>query len=469
MAVLLGLCGFKLHVNLSTAGFIELLAVVLTALRFGFWAAIGPSIMAVACLDYLFAPPLLSFHVADPQNWVALTVFAVTALIVSHLSDQVQDQMNQSLLHQHNAEKLYQLSRSVLVLNRQEPAGQQIASLIKNNIGVDAVTIFDATLAAFFAAGTCTKEDEQLARNTYLLNKDSDDAQSHDWQRVMRSGSNPIGAIVMRGIDLNPRMADAIASLVSAAFERVRSFEKESRAEAARQAEQLRTTVLDGLAHDFKTPLTVILTSASGLLEMNSLSPAEAELVGLIDEHATRLNALTTHLLRMAKLDSADIQLRLQEVAVGPFVREVVDDCSQQLCGHPVQEYMESDDLVISADRQLLAITVTELIVNAAKYSNGDSPIIISANQRDNRVVISVHNDGPTIDFAERERIFERFYRSPATKRRASGSGIGLSIAKRTAEAHRGSLSVSSDLQTGTTFFLGLPVLTRTKYVSLAD
>jgi len=85
-ALFLSYCGFRLHFNLSTAGSIDLLIVVLTALRFGFWEATGSSVAAIACLDYFFAPPIHSFHVADPQNWVALASFEFTALIVSRFS-----------------------------------------------------------------------------------------------------------------------------------------------------------------------------------------------------------------------------------------------------------------------------------------------------------------------------------------------------------------------------------------------
>jgi len=118
-------------------------------------------------------------------------------------------------------------------------------------------------------------------------------------------------------------------------------------------------------------------------------------------------------------------------------------------------------DLAVSADRQLLSITIIEFIINAAKYSGGNSPITISAQKQAGRVMISVHNEGSVIAFEERERIFERFYRSPATKHYASGSGIGLAVAKKTAEGHRGSVWVNSDETTGTTFFLSLPALAR--------
>jgi two-component system, OmpR family, sensor histidine kinase KdpD len=457
-------CAFRLHFNLSTAGPIDLLIVVLIALRVGFWEATGSSVVAVGCLAYFFAPPILSLRVADPENWVALASFELTALIVSRLSDQVQNQTRQAVLERSNATKLYELSRSILVLNRQEPPGPRIASLIETNIGVDAVAIFDPDVAGLYTAGKCMKEDEELARSTYLSDSVHDELEAYRWRRVLRSGSKPIGSLVLCGMDLNPLMVDAIASLVTTALERAHSFEKESRAEAARQSEQLRTAVLDSLAHAFRTPLTVILTSTSGLLEMNHLIPSQAELVQLIHQHATHLTALTTHLLRMAKLESAEIRVRSEEVAIPHLVDEIVDECRGQLGEHSIQVHIADGDLAVSADRQLLSITIIEFIINAAKYSGGNSAITISAQEQAGRVVISIHNDGSVVAFEERERIFERFYRSPATQHYASGSGIGLAVAKKTAEAHQGSVWVNSDETIGTTFFLSLPALVRREY-----
>jgi two-component system sensor histidine kinase KdpD len=273
LALLASYGAFQLHFNLSTAGFVELLIVVLIAVNFGFWDATCSSLAGIACLDYFFAPPIQSFHVDDPQNWIALASFEFTALIVSRLSVQAQSHMRQAVLQRCYTEKLYELSRGILSLNRQEPPGLQIAHLIKKDIGVDAVAIFDSYLARLDTAGTWTKEDEDLARSAYFRNTSHDDVESHKWQRVLRLGATPMGAIVLCGVDLNPLVVDSIASLTATAIERARSFDKESRAEAAHRTEQLRTAVLDALAHAFKTPLTVILTCTSGLFEMKTLNP----------------------------------------------------------------------------------------------------------------------------------------------------------------------------------------------------
>jgi two-component system sensor histidine kinase KdpD len=171
----------------------------------------------------------------------------------------------------------------------------------------------------------------------------------------------------------------------------------------------------------------------------------------------------------MAKLESKEIRLRREEVFITPFIKQVVDDCAGQVGGHAVRLSVEDEDFAVSGDRQLLAITITELLLNAAKYSSADSPIAVSARNEDGHALISVHNNGPAIDVIERELIFDRFYRSPSTKHRASGGGIGLSVAKRTAEAHQGRIWVNSSSEAGTTFFLSLPALLRSEYADLTE
>ena len=459
VVLLVSFCAYRLHFNLSAAASLDILIVLFITLWFGFWQATATSFAAVVCLAYFFAPPILSFYVADPHNWVALAVFELTALLVSQLSTQAHNQKRRAVLLHDNATRLYDFSRSILMLNRREAPGPQIAPLIEKNIGADAVVIFDATIPRLYAAGNWTQEDEELARSAYFQDTNSDRLNSSRWQRVLHNGSQPFGALVLSGDRLTSLMVDAIASLVTVAFERTRSFEKEMQAEAERQSEQLRTTVLDGLAHAFKTPLTVILASTSGLIETGQLTESQAELVGLIDQHANKLSRLTNHCLQMAKLESKAIEPRLEEVAVPSLIEEIAAECRDQVGKHSIRVDLEARDLTVSADRPLLGMTITELIVNAAKYASVDSPITISVLEQGSKVVVSVHNEGSVIDPSEQQHIFERFYRSPATKHGAPGSGIGLSVAKRTAEAHHGSLWVNSDKVTGTTFFLSLPVI----------
>jgi len=451
----------RLHVNFATTGFFQLLIVVLVAMIAGFWEATVTSLVALICLNYFFVPPVYTFYVSDPQNWVALISFESTALVVSRLSIQMEKQARTAVLERGRMEKLYDLSRRTLLMNPQLLPGAQIVAQIRDVVHVDAVALFDAARATVETAGNTDPDLEKVARDTYLRNREEDRDDLMTYQRLLRPGTTSIGAIVLRGHNLNPLLADSVASLAAIALERARSFEKQSHAEAARQSEQLRTAVLDALAHAFKTPLTVIRTASSGLLEAGHLNPSQEDLVTLIDQESDKLNVLSTRLLQTAKLEASETKLRKEPVSIPELIDDLLTQHSDQLQGHPTRVSIANPRSVTYADRDLLGTAIMQFVDNAAKYSTPGSPIAIAVDDRDGEILISVHNEGSEVRAEDRERIFERFYRSPGSNHKASGTGLGLSISKEAAEAHRGRAWVTSEKGRGTTFFLSLPPMER--------
>ncbi len=459
--LLIAYSGVHLHVNFATTGFLHLLIIVLVAMISGFWEATITSLVALICLNYFFVPPVFTFYVADPQNWIALITFESTALLVSRLSIQRERQARTAVLERRGMEKLYELSRRTLLMDPQQMPGPQIVSQIRDVVQVDAVALFDAARARVDSAGSASPELEAAARDAYLKDRNENDADRVTWQRMLRPGTSSIGSIILRGNNLNPLLADSIASLSAIALERARSFEKQSHAEAARQSEQLRTAVLDALAHAFKTPLTAIRTASSGLLEAGHLNPAQEDLVTLIDEESDKLNVLSTRLLQTAKLEASETKLRKEPVLIPQLIDDILAQHSDQLDGHPTQVSINNQRCATYGDRELLGTAIMQFIDNAAKYSTPGSPIAIAVDDREGEILISVHNEGSEVRPEDRERIFERFYRSPGSNHRASGTGLGLSITREAAQAHRGRAWVNSEKGKGTTFFLSLPRMER--------
>jgi two-component system sensor histidine kinase KdpD len=449
---------YKLRFPLATVGFIYLLAVVVVSLAYGIWQATFISLVAVSCLNYFFIPPVLSFSVADPRDWFALVSFQICALFVSRLSSREQRiarDANQQRIHMG---KLYELSRSILLFELHQPPGPQLVQRIRRIFLADDVAIFDANLARLDHEGTWSTEEQQVAKTTYLMDRNEDDRQVRTTRRVIRSGVKSLGAVAIRG-DVDPLIADAIASLAAIGFERYRSYEKEASAESAKQAEQLRVAVLDALAHAFKTPLTVIRTASCGLLEMGTLDKAEAELAALIDEESVNLNQLCTKLLQTAKLETSSVTLHPEPVIVSKLVKDVVADLSITLAGHPIELSIEEQAIPLQGDRVLLEMILTQYLDNAAKYSPPHTPIDITVRESNSELMLSVRNRGSMVQMQDRERVFERFYRSSDAKERAPGAGLGLSIVKKAAEAHHGHVWVTSAEEEGTTFFLSMPKL----------
>jgi two-component system, OmpR family, sensor histidine kinase KdpD len=446
--------GIYWHFNLATSGFVFLLTVVLVALYCGFWQATVVSIVALLSQDYYFVVPLHTLYIADPQNVIALVVFECTALIVSRLSAREERHAREAEEQRNNLQKLYELSRRTLSLDLHRMPGPKVLQLIVEIFAVDAVAIFDADLDAIDTWGSWPTDVKELARNTchFEINQDGEQGIS---RRVLRLGTVPIGAIVLRG-KLRPLTIDAIASLLSITFDRYRSFANETRAEAAHQSEQLRTTVLDQLAHAFKTPLTAIRTASAGLVEIGGVSPVQADLAALIEEQSVLLSDLTTRLLQTARLEVGEITFNTESVAIAEMIDEVVAEQSGQIGDHPLKVLISDRGLGARGDRELLATIVRQFVDNAAKYSYPGTTIAISAQASASEILISVHNEGDAIRLQDRERIFERFYRCPETRDRVPGTGIGLSIAKRAAEAHNGHVWVISGKEEGTTFFLSI-------------
>ena len=449
--------GFSLRVNLATISILYLLLVVVMAWLYGFWQATLTSLLAVACLDYFFTQPLFHFYMTNPQEVVGLGAFEVTTIVISRLSAKELRSSREAAVHRVEMEQLYELSRSSLLLDLRQPPGPQLAVLIHRIFNVRAVSLFDMSLSRQDRMGDWDAGEEDLAKECYLRDTSQDDSCSQTWQRILRAGPGPVGALVVRG-KLSSLVVDALASLAAIAIDRYQWFEKEERAETAKKSEQLRGAVMDALAHEFKTPLTAVHTASSGLLELGGLTEPQCNLVTLIDGEAVRLNELCTRLLKAAKLDAKQVGLETDNVNVLDLVSEVLSSHPAEPERNSIQVEVEDPSLTVRADRGLLAMILVQFIDNARKYSTAGTPIAIAARVSHSQVLISVHNFGSTIRIEDRERIFERFYRSPEQKDAAPGTGIGLSVVRKAAEAHHGHVWVISDDKDGTTFSLSLPI-----------
>jgi two-component system, OmpR family, sensor histidine kinase KdpD len=190
------------------------------------------------------------------------------------------------------------------------------------------------------------------------------------------------------------------------------------------------------------------------------LSAGQSELVSLISEQTGLLGELTTRLLTTARLDAGEIAIHVGQVALGSLLEEVMTGLKDRLASMKVSVLVEDEELAICCDRQLMVMLLSQYIDNACKYSIFGSTVTIRAFLATNEAIFSVHSYGPVIPMADRERIFDRYYRSSTYANRAPGTGIGLSVAKRVAMIHGGYVWVTSDEQEGTTFFAAIPVQT---------
>jgi two-component system sensor histidine kinase KdpD len=439
-----------------------LLAAAASALLCGFWQAVVVSCSAVALLAYWTTGQIAVTPSELPALLVALLAFLLATLTVSRLSAQVQMRAEQAEARGRRMEDLYEFTRRMLQMNLHIEPGEQLAEMAHEIFALEAVAVFDSDLQKTYTAGYWEADPRDAVQNVYYFGTVDDDPETGLGKRVIRFGSVPIGSIVVRG-QTSAVTNNLIASLIAIAFDRYRAFANESTLEAARRTEQLRATVLDSLAHAYKTPLTAIRAASTGLSEMGKLSAGQADLVALIDEQAGLLAELTTKLLTTARLDSEDLAVNAAPTDVAALVDEVVDGLRERLASMKLTIDLQQENMTLNCDRRLLVMLLTQYVDNACKYSSYGAPVTIKVENKRTEMVFSVHSFGSVIPMADRERIFDRYYRSSTHSGSASGTGIGLSVAKRAALVHGGHVWVTSEEQEGTTFFAAIPTTLENK------
>ncbi len=458
LALTLSLIAFRLHFNLSSATSVHLFLVVAIALRWGFLEASLVSIVSVACIDYFFTEPLFAFYISDSHDWVALITFEAAALLVSKLSIRVGLFAREAERQQARVQMLYEISQQFLLIDPTNDVDRDLTVLLQSAIKARGVAIWNSYDMRLSRSGDCGPHDEEV-RAVYLAELSNDDESRGISRRTLRSGTKAIGALVVYHHPLDAKSVDAIAALSAIAIERARSFTTESRAEAARLSEQLRSAILDGLAHAFKSPLTTIRASSSGLLEMGTLSGTEERLVTLIDRQASQLTDLSNHLLTTAKLESGNLKLNREPIDLGELLETLRESDAQDFERTQAIRALGQPGIFVGADRRLLSMALSQLLDNAYKYGSPSSSPRLSYEEGIEETVITVTNEGSFIPADEQDKVFRRFYRCASSAKTVAGSGIGLSVVRRIAEAHQGRAWVESDPAIGTTFAIALPRL----------
>lgn len=450
-----------LAVNASTVGFLLLTVVLATATTAGFRVSALVSVAAMLCFNFFFLPPVGRFTIADPENWVALFTFLLTALVASHLSDRARKQTIEAKRRQLETEQLYALSRAILLTESSRPIGTQAAQNIAQIFSSRAVMILDSKSGQCFQGGeqATTGWESRLDEVVRLGNHQRHAAEDLDvWPISL--GGKPIGALGAVGIAVSDGAVQSMLNLVAIALERVRTEEAANRAEAARQSEEFKSTLLDAIAHEFKTPLTSIKAAATGL---QTLDPARTgdhqELAAIIEEETDRLSQLVTEAVKMAELDAGKVRLQREPVSAEMLLMATVETFE----GRGAERFLVSTttEASLPVDRELMTLALRQVLDNALKYSDPDSVIACKAVETGEEVQLRVEDEGPGVPERDRQRIFEKFYRRASTRDQVPGTGLGLHIAREITRMHGGDLWVESGTSQGAAFCFRVPLRAR--------
>jgi len=429
---------------------------LIVAWRGGFRASIPVAICATLGLDFLFTEPRFNLHVTSPQDVFSLASFAGISLVVSHLSNRIRNHSARLQEAEQRQRALYELSRSMLLIDWNSFGGDQFCALLLEKFRLFGVGIWDDRERLFSYSGDASASADAL-QASFRAMKDFNLPVREERIRLLRFGVRTVGTIYFHG-EIDPIMADTVATLLATHLERIRALKAEMTAASQMVSEQLRTAVLDGLAHAVKTPLTTILVSSSGLKEIGVLSPLQTELAGVIENQASYLATLTDKLLRTSKLESREVFVQRNKANLRAIFDAALEELRIEFDVSRILPRFPAGEIQCDMDQDLIRMALVQLLENALKYSPGGSKVQMFVSASPGEIEISIHNEGSYIPAQERELVFERYYRSPSVEHGAPGTGIGLSVAKRAVEAHNGRIWIESEPQKGTSFHVSIPL-----------
>src|SRR6202166_3739745 len=397
-----------LHVNPTTVALSYLIAILLIATTWGIVEATTASILAVFCFNFFFLPPVGALTIADPQNWVAFVAFLATAIVASQLSGRARQREIDAAGRERDLERLNALSGALLLSEGGVSVSGAIARHIAETFELQTVALYDRRADTVSWAGSMESPAveaklREVARRTTSLRDPAGLVLI-----AIQLGGAPIGSLAIMDVGLSDTVLHSIANLAAIGLERARRQEATARAEAARQSGELRATVLDALAHEFKTPLTSMKAATSDLLT-SVANARDHELLVIVDEELDRFQRLFTDAVHMLRIDAGDFVVHRNRDDLADVIDWTLQQFEPRLDGHPIVKRVPHG-LFIDGDRELVGLALRQLLDNAVKYSSPTSPIEIVAAVN-GAVDIAVRNVGAPIPELEQQRIFERFYR----------------------------------------------------------
>lgn len=449
-------------VNATTAGFVYLVVVLMIATAWGLLEATVASFAALLCFNYFFLPPTGTLTIADSRNWAALFAFLATSIIASHLSARAKHRTQEAMEHREETERLYALSRAILLTEANRKAPKQFAGEIAQIFDFSAVALYAPYTGEIYRAGPSDLLDiDDKLRQAAVQGTLFHDEPSNTTVTPIHLGGRPIASLAVSGRSLSDSALQAISNLVAIGLEKMRGQEAASQAEAARRSEELKSTLLDAIAHEFKTPLTSIKAAASALLlDVSHSAEQQRELATVVNEEADHLAWLVTEAIQMARIEAGEIQLNKKLCPVEVVLSSVRKHLRTLTEYRTLEVQVDPHLPQIEADTELLELAIRQVVDNALKYSPPKSSVSIRATASENGIVITVRDQGTGIPEVDQPHVFEKFYRGSNIRSKLAGTGMGLAVARQILRAHGGEIQIGSSSGKGTELIVSLPVAT---------
>jgi two-component system sensor histidine kinase KdpD len=435
------LVAVRRHVSVGSALMFDLCLVMAVAALGGLRAGLVASVGAFALTNWFLTPPLHTVTVRETENVVALTVFVLVTVVVSFLVDRAARRSREAASARAEAAAL---ARSAATLVGAHDPLPDLLEQLRATFGLASASVFELTDQGWWP--THVSGHPEILEPTDGTSIDI----SADGKLRLVVSTN---ALRPEQLEVLRAFADQLAMAVEARRLRVDA----ANADLLAEANALRAALLQAVSHDFRTPLSTIKASASGLLHTDAaFSEADRRLLLVdIDEAADRLDRMVRDLLDMSRLQVGALDLTLRSVALEETVAAALAGLAVSQ-GRVEVEVPDSLPTVL-ADGALLERAVANLVSNAVAWSPVGSAVKVQAGQIGSSIDLRIVDRGPGIPLDDRERIFLPFQRL-GDRSNDAGVGLGLAIAKGFIEAMGARLSLDDTPGGGLTMTIRLQV-----------
>jgi two-component system sensor histidine kinase KdpD len=469
-----------------------LLIVVLVAGASGAGPAVLAAVLAFFAWDFFFLPPYHTLTVKDPKDWLSLVAFLAVGVVMGVQTGRMRDREARAVAREHETAALNRLSAGLVSEASTAPMAETILGEIVGLLGAGSATLYvgsEDELTTFCATPPLDEPDSGAIRTAHwVYAHDAPVGLPHaapadgagrpaDGQgfRVpegsggiflpLRSAYGVVGVLSVAGRangraydDADGRLLASLANLIATFLERQRLQTVATAAEALREADRLKSSLLSSVSHELKTPLAALTATVSNLLESDvpwNERSVRDELRAIVADVA-RLNNSITALLDLSRLEARAWEPHRELYELSDIVAAGLGALPVHQRGQVVIDL--PDDLApIYVDFEQFTRVFQNLFENAMLYA-GSGLVRVGAQSTAGGVRLWVEDEGPGIKGDEREAIFDKFYRGRRSGAKVqSGTGLGLAITREIVRAHDGGIRVEEAVPRGSRFVIDLP------------
>ena len=430
------------YIGYRAIGFVILLGVLAVGLVGSLGLTIFAAILSALAWNFFFIPPRFTLVVDKPEDIFMCLTYLIVATITGILTNRIKFQEQQVREREDRTNLLYQVSQDISSSQNQE----ELIFKVTQRLG----TYLKGECAIF--------QKDNNEKNNYL------GGSGLELSLPLKNANQNFGVMIFKPAKAlaltsdQKNLLESVLRQISVSLEKYLMESSVREADKLRQSESLHQTLLNSISHEMRTPLTVLMASATAMTDPQLI--ADSKLVKTLGEEvlraSDRLNRVIENLLDMSRLNSGFLELKLEWHDVRDLVGVALQKLKIQIQTHEMKVHLQDEIPLIKIDFRLMEHALSNLILNASLYSPPATEITIKAKVDHDSLQLIVMDEGKGIPEDSIKRIFDKFYRVPGSP--TGGTGLGLSIVKSIIEAHQGKISVENNEVQGAKFILTIPI-----------